>query len=79
MLNREQVAQRLGEYYSAKYTRETGRPAHVWSYFDEQKRAYCIRGEDLPSNVRDHGWSLLDYIKPCKARRLIVPPANRNY
>lgn len=37
MLNREQVAQRLGEYYSAKFTREIGKPAKVWSYFDDQK------------------------------------------
>ena len=79
MLNREQVAQRLGEYYSQKFTRETGRPAHVWSYYDESKRAYCLRGENLPSNINDHGWSLLDYVKPIKARRLIIPPANKNY
>lgn len=80
MLNREQVARRLGEYYSQKFTRETSRPAKVWSYFDESKRAYVIRGENLPSNVDpSRGWSLLDYVKPSKARQLIIPPANRNY
>jgi hypothetical protein len=79
-LNREQVAERLGEYYSAKFTRETGRQAEVWSYFDEQKRAYVIRGENLPSNVdASRSWSLLDYIKPARARLLVTPPANKNY
>lgn len=79
MLTRKQVAERLGQYYSRKYERETGRPANVWSYYDDSKRAYCLRGENLPSNISDHGWSLLDYIKPMVARRLIVPPANKNY
>lgn len=84
MLSREQVATRLGEYYSAKFTRETGRPAEVWSYFDDQKRAYCIRGEGLPAHPDlqaqyPNGWSMIDYIKPMKARMLIVPPANRNF
>lgn len=71
-LNRKQVARKLGEYYSAKFTKETGRPAKVWSYFDEFKRAYVIRGENLPSNISEHGWSLLDYVKPTKARKLIA-------
>lgn len=74
---REEVSKQLGEYYSSEYERITGLPSKVWSYFDESKRAYCLRGENLPSHPDlraqgRNGWSLLDYIKPTEARRLIV-------
>ena len=74
---REQVAKQLGEYYSSEYERISGLPANVWSYFDESKRAYCLRGENLPSHPElraqgRNGWSLCGYVKPAQARRLIV-------
>ena len=67
---REQVAKALGEYYSKKFN------GKVWSVWDEQKRAYSICGEGLPAHpdLKDNypnGWSMLDYVKPSEARKLI--------
>jgi hypothetical protein len=74
-MTREQVAEKLGEYYSNKYTKN-GKPAKVRSFYDESKRAYAIQGSGLPAHpdLQDqypHGWSLLDHVKPREARRLI--------
>lgn len=76
-LTRKQVAEQLASYYSSEYERITGKPANVWSYYDDSKRAYCLRGENLPVHPslaaeRPNGWSLLDYVKPTMARTLIV-------
>lgn len=75
-LSRQQVAEQLGEFYSRRLTNQTGKPANVWSYFDEQKRAYVIRGENLPAHPDieaqyPNGWSLLDYLTPREARQVI--------
>lgn len=55
----------------------------VWAFYDEQKRAYCIRGEALPVPADTQlaailsgvevvkTWSMLDYVKPQQARRLV--------
>ena len=75
-MTREQVAKQLGEFYSRRLTKQTGKSAKVWSYFDEQKRAYVIRGENLPAHPDmeaqyPNGWSLLDYLTPRQARQAI--------
>lgn len=76
---REQVATELASYYNDEYDRIGGERAtsRVWAYFDESKRAYCLRGEGLPAHPQmraqyPNGWSLLSYVKPTEARRLIV-------
>ena len=60
----------LGAYYSGKFG------GKVWCYWDEDKRKYCIRGEGLPARPDLqaqylNGWSLLDYIAPMKALKLL--------
>ena len=69
-MNRQQVSKRLAKHYSERFS------GNVWAHYDESRRAYCIRGESLPAchELADrypNGWSLLDYIKPAKARELV--------
>lgn len=74
MLTREQVANGLANHYSVKFQGD------VWSYFDNAKRVYVVRGEGLPAKytftgelaINGETWSLLDYVKPTEARRLIT-------
>ena len=68
-LSRKDVSERLGKFYSDKFN------GHVWAEYDETKRAYCIRGEGLPAHpdmraTYPNGWSLLDYIRPSRAREI---------
>jgi hypothetical protein len=70
MLSREQVSRGLASHYSRKLGGD------VWAYFDESKRQYAIRGEGLPPHpdliaMYPNGWSLLDFIKPARARQLV--------
>lgn len=76
---RKQISEMLAKYYADKFKRDTGQEyaGKVWVYFDESKRAYCLRGEGLPAHpdLRDmypNGWSLLDYVKPTEARALVA-------
>jgi hypothetical protein len=69
-MRRKDVEAALAAHYSKKFR------GKVWCIFDTSKRAYCIRGENLPAarklrKVYPNGWSLLDYINPTKARQLI--------
>lgn len=74
MKNKKRIlADKLAEYYSKKFS------GKVWCSWDESKRAYCIRGEGLPSHpdLRQqypNGWSLLDFIKPDKASQILRKP-----
>lgn len=68
--NRKRIEDKLAAYYSLKMN------GKVWCLWDEERRAYCIRGEGLPPHPDlkeqyPNGWSLVDYIKPNKALRLI--------
>lgn len=73
-LTRKQVAERLAAYYSNKLN------GNVSSVYDEQKRAYEIHGHGLPRKYDLDGnpaqpgatWTMIDYIKPTEARRLIA-------
>lgn len=70
---RIQTEAALAKYYSNKFN------GKVWCLWDTEKRAYCIRGEGLPSHpdLREqypNGWSLLDYVKPTKAAKLLGEP-----
>ncbi len=70
-LSRAQVAERLAKYYTEKMN------GPVRCSFDPDKRAYCIQGEGLPSHPDlseqyPNGWSMLDYVKPGKARQLVA-------
>lgn len=69
-MRRATLAAKLAKHYSRKFK------GKVWCAYDETKRAYLIRGEGLPAAPKlratyPNGWSLLDYIKPSKARELI--------
>lgn len=69
-MTREQVIKRLAEHYSELFE------GKVWAGYDDSKRAYYIQGEGLPAKpeLRDmypNGWSLLSYLKPSEARRVI--------
>ena len=71
MLTRAQVSKLLGSYYSAKLS------GYCWSGYDDSKRQYYTRGEDLPAHPDlaaqyPRGWSMLQWDKPSKARALIV-------
>lgn len=71
-LTRDEVARRLQIYYRARFS---GGSLSV--YFDEMKRAYCVTGSGLDPHESmraqyPNGWSLLDYDKPAKARKLIA-------
>ena len=70
-MRRHEVSESLAAYYSEKMG------GKVWAFFDETKRAYCIRGERLPAHPDlqrqcPNGWSLLDFITPTEARRKIA-------
>jgi hypothetical protein len=70
-MNRAQVVSALSCHYSKKFG------GNVRSGFDEAKRAYYIRGESLPAakelqHLYPNGWSLLDFIKPTRARVLVA-------
>ena len=77
---RAAVCQKLEAYYVLKFASETGRAPDeyqnkLWVSYDESKRAYCLRGENLPPNptladVYPNGWGLLDYVSPKLAREL---------
>lgn len=69
-MTRVQVASKLSEHYTAKLG------GKVWCSFDLRHKGYCIRGESLPAHpdmqhLYPNGWSMLDYIKPNKARELV--------
>ncbi len=71
MSTRSEVSAFLAGYYSGKLN------GHVWCAYDDTKRAYCIRGERLPAHpdlahLYPRGWSMIDYVKPAKARALIA-------
>jgi hypothetical protein len=67
---RDEIAAALAKHYSAKLN------GKVWSYWDEAKRAYAIQGENLPPHPDLkaqylNGWSMLDYIKPAEAHKIL--------
>ena len=50
---------------SAHFTAKFGKKC--WAGYDEQKRKYFVRGENLPAapevaHIYPNGWSLLDYL-----------------
>lgn len=70
MKSRAEVSKALG----AIYTRKMG--GEVWAHYDDNKRAYAIRGEGLPAHpdLREQyprGWSLLDWVAPTRARQMV--------
>jgi hypothetical protein len=69
-MKRIQIIEKLAEHYSRKLN------GKVWAAWDEQKRMYSIRGEGLPAHPDlqsqyPNGWSMLDYISPSDARKLL--------
>jgi hypothetical protein len=69
MKRRRDVEQALSRHYTAKMG------GNVWACYDSQRRAYSIRGDNLPSHpdligMYPNGWSLLDYITPAEAQRI---------
>lgn len=63
------VEEELGLHYSIKLR------GKVWSLYDEDRRAYVIRGEGLPAHPDmaaqyPRGWSMLDYVKPVDAQAI---------
>jgi hypothetical protein len=70
MKSRDQIVKALAAHYSAELK------GKVWAAYDETKRQYSIRGENLPAHpdlasLYPNGWSLLSYIKPSQARQLL--------
>ncbi len=71
-LTREEVARRLGVYYRARFS-----GGSLWVDYDDQKRAYCVRGEGLDPHESmrvqySNGWSMLHYEKPTEARKRVA-------
>lgn len=79
--NRDAVCKALAGYYINKFAKSTGLPVEqfsgkIWVSWDESKRAYQLRGEAIPAkpdlqSTYPNGWSMLDWVKPSKARELV--------
>lgn len=74
------IEQGLATYYRNKFAQQTGRKpeeyASLWVSWDDDKRAYSLRGDGLPSHPdlavqHPNGWCLNDYVTPTKAAELL--------
>lgn len=69
-MRRSDIETGLAKHYSEKFKGD------VRCQYDDQKRAYCIQGSNLPSHPDlraqyPNGWELLDFIKPSRAREIL--------
>lgn len=65
-IDRDAMAKIIAKHYSAKLR------GPVFCFWDTDKKAFCIRGENLPANPSvqgqyPNGWSMLDHITPEEA------------